>query len=172
MQSALRADALLPADQRVRGWEAPRRTLYLGRWHLHGGWVPDREIRLYDRERGRWEGGLHANIHVDGPVSMLHHYYYHYTYRNISDQLATIDRYSTTAAEEMIAAGKRHSLFKLVASPLARFFRDFFLKGGFREGLPGFIVAVNTMFYAFVKRAKAWEARQNFPPFGDRDALP
>ncbi|MBP1698838.1 MAG: waaE, partial [Deltaproteobacteria bacterium] len=42
------------------GYFAYRRTYYLGRWIRYGGWYPDGEIRLYRREKGRWEGGLHA----------------------------------------------------------------------------------------------------------------
>ena len=56
-----------------------RRTYYLGRWIRYGGWYPDGEIRLYRREKGRWEGGLHAKIFVNGegqipqePVSPLY----------------------------------------------------------------------------------------------------
>ena len=34
----------------------PRRTFYLGRWILHGGWYPDRKVRLVRRGRARWGG--------------------------------------------------------------------------------------------------------------------
>jgi len=172
MQAALAANVKVPEDRQVKGYHAPRRTYYLGRWHLHGGWVPDHEIRLYDRECGSWEGGLHANVHVRGPEAHLKGFYYHYTYANISEQLGTIDRYSTAAVEEIRAAGSKYSACRLIVNPLARFCRDYFLKGGFREGLPGLIVAVNTMFYVFTKYAKSWEAGKGYSPFGDREELP
>ena len=43
-----------------------RKTYYLGRWIRYGGWYPDGEIRLYRKEKGKWEGGLHAKIVVGG----------------------------------------------------------------------------------------------------------
>ena len=44
----------------VTAWSIPRLSRYLGRWIRHGGWYPDRKIRLVRRGQGRWEGnGLH-----------------------------------------------------------------------------------------------------------------
>ena len=172
MQRVLQRAAEPSSPSPVRGYFGHRRTYYLGRWHLHGGWVPDKEIRLYDRRHGRWEGGLHACIHVDGPVEHLRGFYYHYTYENIADHLATINKYSDSAVQDLQAANKRASLFTLLGNPLARFFRDYLLKGGFREGIPGLIVAVNTAFYVFVKYAKLWESHHEAPPFGDHGNRP
>ena len=134
-----------------------RRTYYLGRWIRYGGWYPDGEIRLYRREKGRWEGGLHAKISVDGKVKPLKGLYLHYTYRNISDQIQTIDKYSQIAAEDMVREGERFSLSKLLFHPPFRFFKEYILKSGFRDGLPGLIIVVSTMFYVFIKYAKLWE---------------
>jgi hypothetical protein len=35
----------------------------------------------------------------------------------------------------------------------------YFLKQGFREGIPGFIIATLGMFYVFLKYAKLWEVQ-------------
>jgi len=139
------------------GFIAYRRTYYLGKWIHHGGWYPDCEIRLYRREKGRWEGGLHARVVVEGKVGTLNHPYLHYTYRDISDQIQTIDRYSRTAALDLFESGKTFSGWKLVFHPLFRFIKEYLLKQGFRDGVPGLIIIVATMFYVFMKYAKLWE---------------
>jgi glycosyltransferase involved in cell wall biosynthesis len=144
----------------ARDWDGffvYRRTYYLGRWIRYGGWYPDGEIRLYRRDRGRWEGGLHAKVVVDGKVGFLKSRYLHYTYRDISDQIRTIDRYSQIAAEDMARNGERLSLFKLLFHPPFRFIKEYLFKLGFRDGLPGLIIIVSTMFYVFIKYAKLWE---------------
>jgi glycosyltransferase involved in cell wall biosynthesis len=141
----------------VDGFFAYRRTHYLGRWIRYGGWYPDGEIRLYRREKGKWEGGLHAKIEVKGKVKFLKNQYLHYTYRNISDQIQTIDRYSKIAAEDLSQKGERFSLFKLFFHPPFRFIKEYFLKSGFRDGLPGLVIAISTMYYVFIKYAKLWE---------------
>ena len=51
------------------GYFIYRRTYYLGRWIRYGGWYPDGELRLYRREKGRWEGGLHAKLAVSGKMA-------------------------------------------------------------------------------------------------------
>ena len=139
------------------GYIAYRRTYYLGRWIRYGGWYPDGEIRLYRRDKGRWEGGLHAKVVVDGKVGSLKHPYLHYTYRDISDQIQTIDRYSRIAAEDLVRSGERFSLFKLLLHPPFRFIKEYLVKSGFRDGIPGLIIIVSTMFYVFMKYAKFWE---------------
>jgi glycosyltransferase involved in cell wall biosynthesis len=144
-------------DEDVDGFFVYRRTYYLGRWIRYGGWYPDGEIRLYRRDKGRWEGGLHAKIVVVGKVSILKNKYLHYTYRDISDQIQTIDKYSRIAAEDMAQRGEKFSFFKLFFHPPFRFIKEYLLKSGFRDGLPGLIIVVSTMFYVFIKYAKLWE---------------
>jgi len=139
------------------GYFAYRRTYYLGRWIRYGGWYPDGEIRLYRRKKGRWEGGLHAKLVVDGKIGVLKHQYHHYTYGNISDQIQTIDRYSKIAAEDLLERGEKFSLFNLLFHPPFRFIKEYVLKSGFRDGLPGFIIIISTMYYVFIKYAKLWE---------------
>jgi glycosyltransferase involved in cell wall biosynthesis len=139
------------------GFFVYRRTYYLGRWIRYGGWYPDGEIRLCRKQKGKWEGGLHAKIVVNGEVKSLKSQYLHYTYRNISDQIQTIDKYSQIAAEDMVREGERFSLFKLLFHPPFRFFKEYILKAGFRDGFPGLVIIASTMYYVFIKYAKLWE---------------
>lgn len=142
---------------RYDGYIAHRRTFYLGRWIMHGGWVPDYEIRLFRKSRGAFEGALHANVKVRGHVGELQHFYQHYNYRDIADQIDTINRYSETAAQDMLAEGRRFSAFDLLLRPPARFLKEYILKRGFADGMPGLVIAVSTMYYVFIKYAKLWE---------------
>ena len=141
----------------VDGFFVYRRTFYLGRWIRYGGWYPDGEIRLYRRDKGKWEGGLHARVVIEGTVKSLKGKYLHYTYRNISDQIQTIDKYSRIAAEDMLQQGETFSLFKLLFHPPFRFINEYFFKSGFRDGLPGLVIVMSTMYYVFIKYAKLWE---------------
>ena len=143
--------------EEVDGFFVYRRTFYLGRWIRYGGWYPDGEIRLYRRDKGRWEGGLHARVVVDGRVQPLKNLCHHYTYRDISDQIQTIDKYSRIAAEDMAQKGEKFSFFKLLCHPPFRFIKEYFFKSGFRDGLPGLVIIISTMYYVFIKYAKLWE---------------
>jgi glycosyltransferase involved in cell wall biosynthesis len=141
----------------LNGYFVYRRTYYLGRWIRYGGWYPDGEIRLYRRDKGKWEGGLHAKLVVDGKVGVLKNQYMHYTYGDISDQIQTIDKYSDIAVSDMVNLARPFRWENLLFNPSFRFFKDYFFKLGFLDGIPGFIIAVSTAYYAFVKHAKLWE---------------
>lgn len=139
------------------GYIAHRKTYFLGRWIKYGGWSRDYEIRLYKKELGRWEGGLHAKVHVKGKVGELKHYYLHYTYSDISDQLSTMDLYSGIATKDMVEAKRRSNILRLILNPLFRFVRDYFFRLGFLGGIPGLVIDVTNAYYVFLKYAKLWE---------------
>jgi glycosyltransferase involved in cell wall biosynthesis len=142
------------------GYIVHRRTYYLGRWIQHGGWYPDYEIRLYDRNKGKWEGGLHAKVTVEGRIKTMKNHYFHYTYRDISDQVQTIDRYSQIAVEDMFREGKKFSFINMLLNPPFRFIKEYIFKRGFLDGIPGVVIIISTMFYVFIKHAKLWERQR------------
>ena len=137
---------------------AARRLNYFGdRLIRHGAWASDREIRLYRKEKGRWEGGLHAKVQVEGMVGALKSYYLHTPYSDISHQVRKLDQYSGTIAHDLDDAGRQPSALKMITRPVFRFVRDYLLKRGFADGVPGLIIAVSDMHYVFLKHAKLWE---------------
>ena len=100
--------ALLASEPPQRGYRVPRISHYLGRWIRGTDWYPDYQLRLYDRRAGAWNGRrVHESVRAEtGEPGRLAHDLQHYPYRDISDHLATIDRYTTLAAEQMRADGR------------------------------------------------------------------
>lgn len=143
------------------GYIADRRNIYLGREIRHGGWYPDREIRLYRKDRGGWEGGIHAKVHVKGKVGHLRNHYLHTPYADSAHQLRTIDRYSEAYARDLFTAGRGFHLANMVFRPVWRFFRDYIFKMGFLDGVPGIIIMASTMYYVFMKHARLWEMEKD-----------
>lgn len=139
------------------GFIVNRKNIYLGRVIRHGEWRTDREIRLYRKDRGRWEGGIHAKVHVNGRVGELRNYYMHTPYIDTSHQIRTIDRYSAAYAGDLRAAGRSFHLVNMITRPLYRFFRDYIFRMGFLDGVPGLVIVASTMYYVFMKHAKLWE---------------
>ena len=145
----------------VAGYRMARRTFHLGRWILHGGWYPDWKVRLVRRGRARW-GGVdpHDRLEAEGPVGTLAGDIEHLSYRDIADQLRTIDRFTTVAARELHARGRGGALPGMLLHPPAKFAKMYLLKAGFLDGVPGFVVAVLGGYYVFLKYAKLWELRR------------
>jgi glycosyltransferase involved in cell wall biosynthesis len=154
-------DRFARGDPDVAGFRVNRRNIYLGRWIRGGGWYPDTKLRLFRRSRGRWTGeNPHDHVALDpaaGDPESLGADLEHHTYDDIADHLETIQYFSTIAAGEKLARGQGGLGLHLVLNPPLRWFRDFVLQGGFRDGWRGFIVATLTAFYVFVRYAKLWE---------------
>ena len=156
----LRALAATAPDA-VAGASVARRTWYLGRWIRHGGWYPDRKVRLVRRGRGRWQGGpVHERLVVDGEVRALAGDLLHFTYRGIADHLRTIDRFTTESARGMAERGAPGAVLGMLVTPPLKFLKMYVLKAGFLDGAAGFVVAVLGSYYVFLKYAKLWERRR------------
>ena len=153
---------LLASEPAHRGYRVPRISHYLGRWIRGTDWYPDYQLRLYDRRAGRWNGRrVHESVGLDGQPGALKHDLQHFPYRDISDHLATIDRYTTLAAQQMRADGKVPSLAGLALHPPFAFLRNYVLRRGFLNGGAGLTVSILNSYYVFLKLAKA---RENRPP--------
>ncbi len=150
-------ERIVSSETEYDGFIVRRRNIYLGREIKYGGWYPDEEIRLYRKEKGGWEGGIHARVHVKGKVGRLKNRYMHTPYTDIAHQIRTIDRYSAAFADDLYKAGRRFHLFPMVSRPLFRILRDYILKRGFLDGIPGLIIMASTMYYVFMKYARLWE---------------
>lgn len=157
-------DAVAAAGD-VGGFVLDRLTWFLGVWHDAGEWYPDPQLRVFRRSRGRWTGrDPHDRVELDGEARPLPGRLLHYNYRDLSDHIDTIDRFSARQARAMFDEGVRFRLRDLLARPAFRFFKGYALRGGFRKGLPGFLVSVSTAYYVFMKYAKLWELERGRAP--------
>ncbi len=148
-------------DDSVSGFDFPRQVWFLNRWIRHGDWYPDTKLRLFRKSRGRCCGSEpHERIDVTGVVRHLKSPLYHYTYDNISDQLNTLNRFSSISV-----GGKelnmREILFGMLFHAPFRFFRCYVIKLGFLDGIAGVVIAVISSFGTFVKYSKFWEKYLN-----------
>jgi glycosyltransferase involved in cell wall biosynthesis len=139
------------------GWRMPRLSSYLGRWIRHGSWYPDRQLRLFDRRRGRWGGrDPHDRVELDGPVGSLAGELLHHPYRDLADHLATIERYTTVAAARLHQEGRRARWTDLLLRPPWRFLRFYLLEAGFLEGWRGLLMAWLAAYYVRLRYLKLW----------------
>ena len=79
----------------------------------------------------------------------------HYTCDSLSEHLRTLDRYTTLAAQEVVARRQRIGWRNLILEPTWTFLRTYLLQQGFLDGLEGLIIAYMAATYTFLKYAKA-----------------
>ena len=140
------------------GYKIARKTWYMGRWIKHSGWYPDYQMRLYRKEKSYWDGvAPHQTARVDGRVGTLDGEFLHYTKRSLSEHHRVTDSYATLAAEHLVNDGKRIGALGIFGNAAAAFFRTYIFKQGFRDGVPGMIIAGFTAYGVFLKYAKVWE---------------
>jgi glycosyltransferase involved in cell wall biosynthesis len=139
------------------GFRMPRVTFHLGRWIRTTDWYPDYQLRLYHRRRANWPAKLvHESVSANGAVVQLSSELQHFAYRDLGHHHATMERYTTLAAEEMRAKGRRVNVLQLLIHPLAAFLRNYILKRGILDGAPGLIISAMNSYYVFLKFAKLW----------------
>jgi glycosyltransferase involved in cell wall biosynthesis len=144
----------IPSERLADGYLISRRSFYQGRWIGGGGWYPDRQLRLFKKSCGRWEGKhIHESVKIkDGRVEKLAGDILHFSVRDAAHHHRMIgERYAPLAARQMFEAGRRTSALKIAtAAPLA-FLRSYVLKAGFRDGLAGLSIASFAAHHSFLK---------------------
>jgi glycosyltransferase involved in cell wall biosynthesis len=154
-------------NPRCAAYHVPRVTWHLGRWIRSTDWYPDYQLRLYDRRVAQWTGQyVHEAVTVNGAVGHLRGELQHYAYHSISDHMDTIDRYTGYAARQMFESGRRAGLLQLAGHPPLAFLRNYVLRGGVRDGVPGFIISAMNAYYVFLKFVKLRELQEGAAPEG------
>jgi len=149
------------------GFTIRRKNLFLGRWIQHGGFWPDPKLRLFRRQKGRFEArAVHEDVQVAGPTApisagtLIHH-----SYPTLSDYIEHMNRYSSLGAE-MVVARRRpgFSFINIVLRPIFTFIYNYFLRLGFLDGREGLLLHLYHAAYVSWKYAKAWEISRNTRP--------
>ena len=162
-------DSLLRQDPEESGFRIPFRHYLLGRWLQHGGWN-DRHLWLFRAGEGDYIPGLiHSDAIVEGSVGDLAGKVLHFAHPTIHDFLSRMNRYTSQSADAL-ARGEVGGLRKRKILPASRlswtrasasmFWVRYIKDRGYRDGMPGFIVAVLLAAYIFIEQSKAWEVRQ------------
>jgi len=137
------------------GYRISRVLYHLGRYYPEALYR-DRPIRLFRRKVSHIGGrDPHDKVVVDGRIGRLKAPILHFSYRDIADHVATINRFSSRAAAE-----QRPSLLtplRMITNPVWRFFNFYVVRGGFRQGGRGLYAAMAAAFYVFLKYAKLYE---------------
>jgi glycosyltransferase involved in cell wall biosynthesis len=135
-----------------------RRVLYHLRHYYTRPIYRDRPVRLFRRDRGHIAGvDPHDKVVVAGRIGRLTAPILHFSYRDVADHVATINRFSTRAAAEIEPSGM--AALRMFTHPLWRFINFYIVRGGFRDGGRGLYAAMTAAFYVFLKYAKVYERR-------------
>lgn len=152
--------AALSGAPAVDAYDVPFEVLFLGRTLRWGGLGSESHVRLFRRSKARFVGGgLHEGVRIDGPAGRLQGKIVHEPYKNISEYLEKLDRYTTLAAEKRFASGRRFTPWRHLILPWELFARAV-LKLGFLDGFPGLVWAGLAAFHSWLKYVKLAELQR------------
>jgi len=144
-------------DPAIAGYTLPRLTSFCGEWIRHGDWYPDRVLRLFRRNSGRFTSDVvHERVVVDGSVGLLSGHLLHYSMPSLDSAIDKLNRYSSLSAQERFRAGRRGGLGRAIGHGLWAFVRSYGLKRGFLDGRRGFILAVSIAEGTYYRYVKLW----------------
>ncbi len=141
------------------GLDIPIVGQFLGIWPHSKA---NRRIRFFRKERGHYNDvEVHESISVEGKVKIAKGALHHYSFETLAERMEKLNNYSTLKAQEKANRGKRSSLLKLLLVMPLMFFKSLFVRRGILDGRRGFINAMMTSYYAFLKEAKLYEATRD-----------
>lgn len=157
------SEGLIQSIQKVKdnkkydSYSMKRMTNYCGKWIKHGGWYPDKKIRLFDRNKCFWGGpNPHETLILKENTTTLHLKgdILHYSYYTFFGHLKQIALFTNIASNELFKKNKKATVIKLVLNPVHKFFKYYILKLGFLDGPYGYKIARMSAYTTFLKYKK------------------
>jgi len=158
-------EEVLESDDPADGYRIYRKNHFAGREIQGCGWQRDDVLRLFRTEYGIYETkNVHADVifpELKNPrIEHLGGKLLHFTFESFSQYLRKHSRYAQWAGGDRVKGTEKVTLNHLALRPLWRFFRQYVLYKGYRDGIPGFVICWMAAHSVFLKYAHAWEIKE------------
>jgi glycosyltransferase involved in cell wall biosynthesis len=148
---------VLEGARASRAYRVARRSQFLGQWMDVGPWSNDTPLRLFRAADARvTEASVHEGIQVDGPVALLASPLFHYTHATLAESISRLNRYTTLEARDRLGR-RRISALDPLFSPIGVFLKYYVVRGCWRAGMRGYLLACTTAIYKMVLYIKIRE---------------
>lgn len=148
---------LVTAKTSVDGYYIKRRDFAFGKWLNFGETANLYLLRLGRKGNGKWERPVHETWKIKGTAGKLQNCLLHYSHEELTPSLEKINDYTNIEAGYRIKKGDSSNYFQILFFPLGKFIKNFFLLGGFLDGMSGFLMAGLMSVHSFLVRVKLWE---------------
>ncbi|MCC5814945.1 MAG: glycosyltransferase family 2 protein [Leptospira sp.] len=150
-------------EPNLQGYKIARLTWHMGRFIRHTGWYPKRRYRLFRKDSATWVGeNPHDVISIKGEGAIFAGNIIHFSFRDFSDQIDTVNKFSSIVAFTRYKKGRKFSTLACIYKPISKFCEFYFFRRGFLDGFPGFAIAAASSFSTFLKFAKIYELDRQF----------
>lgn len=139
----------------------PRKNLIFNHFMKASMWWPDLNIRFFKKDKVKWGDKIHAQPRISGEGLDLpaedKWAIVHYSYKDVSQFINRMDRYTKIQADELIKEGYKFNWKDLMSKPLGEFLSRFFANQGYKDGLHGLSLSLLQAFSFLVVYLKVWE---------------
>ena len=140
------------------GFRIARHTWFLGRRIRFCGWQGERIVRLFRRERARFDDApVHERVQIAGPIADLPGVLEHHSYPTVAVCAAKLVRYAHAGAARAWREGRRATVLDLALRPPLRFARQYLLQLGILDGVHGLLVCALAATQVLLKYAELWD---------------
>jgi glycosyltransferase involved in cell wall biosynthesis len=140
---------------------------FFGDWVRNGGFFTNNYPRFFKRQiflENFKESTIQVHSdwttisNVPDTITLAPDYYLlHYAYPTIEKYVTkTLGFYARIEGEQYFLQGKRFQIWRLILSPIKTFVERYILKGGFKDGIRGLILAILYAGYRFTFWANIW----------------
>ena len=151
---------LITHEDAPKGLYIPRKSYFMGRF-MHC-FYPDFQLRFFIKEGTVWPPYVHTFPKVNGrkdkiPAKRMDLAFIHLANDSVHNRMEKINLYTESEVDKK--RERHYGVAALFYRPFVRFFRAYIQKGGFRDGIEGFICACYEGIYQFVAVSKILEDR-------------
>lgn len=144
-------------------YEMAFRNYFMDKPLRFGEWGTDYHIRLFNRNRVRWdEAPVHEQLLLPpgSRTERMKGFIQHRTLRSVDAYKQKMEQYARLGAEKYFRQGKKAGWIRRKGAPLFSFFSNYVLKLGFLDGREGYLSARITAWYTALKYARLKEMHQ------------
>ncbi|MBZ0265769.1 glycosyltransferase family 2 protein [bacterium] len=144
------------------GYAIPRLTWLWGKAITHGGWYPDRLLRLFQHGKGNFTTSpIHERVVINGKMGHLKSPIHHKTDDTFQHYLAKLNHFSTLSAQQLAGnSSKKVGVWQGLSRALLIFVKMYIVKSGWRDGIHGGLLAGSSAYSTFLKYTKAAMIRE------------
>lgn len=135
-------------------YRVPRQTYFFRRRLRFSGTQDDAPIRLFPKDKVRFEQPVHEHIKTKLPVKTLKSPLIHHSTRDLEHYKMKLHQYTDLEIETMALKGRRAYFWDPFLRPLAKFLILYFVQGGLLDGIAGLQYAGLSSYYEFLKYSK------------------
>ncbi len=142
-------------------YDIPLRNYIGNYWVKYGGWYPASKVRLFRTDKFKHEAAAAGpRVFMDGRCGHLKSDIIHKGYPDLEHFLGSVSRQSPQEARKWINTGRKMTLLWASWRALDRFFRRYFGKKAYKDGMYGFVIAFFDTLYQILSYVKFREMQK------------